>query len=118
MCPEAPGEPEERDCDSQTDVDSLGDGDGKHNSQQAQTKQIILIDSSYQCQFCAGKFSTYFQLKSHMTQHKGEQVSPHGQREGSTQNNNEAQALLSTGGNRCSYYLERKKWFSFEQVFK
>ncbi|XP_014001899.2 zinc finger protein 341 isoform X1 [Salmo salar] len=72
--PEAPGKPEERDCDSQTDVDSLGDGDGKHNSQQAQTKQIILIDSSYQCQFCAGKFSTYFQLKSHMTQHKGEQV--------------------------------------------
>uniref|UniRef100_A0A8C7MRH4 Zinc finger protein 341 n=1 Tax=Oncorhynchus kisutch TaxID=8019 RepID=A0A8C7MRH4_ONCKI len=53
------GKPEERDCDSQTD---------------AQTKQIILIDSSYQCQFCAGKFSTYFQLKSHMTQHKGEQV--------------------------------------------
>ncbi|XP_029520596.1 zinc finger protein 341-like isoform X2 [Oncorhynchus nerka] len=72
--PEAPGKPEERDCDSQTDVDSLGDGDGKHNGQQAQTKQIILIDSSYQCQFCAGKFSTYFQLKSHMTQHKGEQV--------------------------------------------
>ncbi|KAM9430093.1 zinc finger protein 341-like isoform 4-T5 [Salvelinus alpinus] len=72
--PEAPGKPEERDCDSQTDVDSLGDGDGKHNGQQTQTKQIILIDSSYQCQFCAGKFSTYFQLKSHMTQHKGEQV--------------------------------------------
>uniref|UniRef100_A0A8C7TKK6 C2H2-type domain-containing protein n=1 Tax=Oncorhynchus mykiss TaxID=8022 RepID=A0A8C7TKK6_ONCMY len=61
-------------CDSQTDVDSLVDGEGKHNGQQAQTKQIILIDSSYQCQFCAGKFSTYFQLKSHMTQHKGEQV--------------------------------------------
>ncbi|XP_024268672.1 zinc finger protein 341 isoform X2 [Oncorhynchus tshawytscha] len=72
--PEAPGKPEERDCETQTDVDSLGDGDGKHNGQQAQTKQIILIDSSYQCQFCAGKFSTYFQLKSHMTQHKGEQV--------------------------------------------
>ncbi|KAM9505065.1 zinc finger protein 341-like isoform 3-T3 [Salvelinus alpinus] len=72
--PEAPGEPEERDCDSQTDVDSLGDGYSKQKGQQAQTKQIILIDSSYQCQFCAGKFSTYFQLKSHMTQHKGEQV--------------------------------------------
>uniref|UniRef100_A0A8C7Z554 Zinc finger protein 341 n=1 Tax=Oryzias sinensis TaxID=183150 RepID=A0A8C7Z554_9TELE len=41
---------------------------------QAQTKQIVLIDSSYQCQFCAGKFRTYFQLKSHLTQHKGEQV--------------------------------------------
>ncbi|XP_018530814.1 zinc finger protein 341 isoform X2 [Lates calcarifer] len=41
---------------------------------QAQTKQIVVIDSSYQCQFCASKFKTYFQLKSHLTQHKGEQV--------------------------------------------
>lgn len=42
---------------------------------QTQTKQIVVIDSSYQCQFCASKFKTYFQLKSHLTQHKGEQVS-------------------------------------------
>uniref|UniRef100_A0A4W4FI83 C2H2-type domain-containing protein n=1 Tax=Electrophorus electricus TaxID=8005 RepID=A0A4W4FI83_ELEEL len=41
---------------------------------QAQNKQVLLLDSSYQCQFCAVKFSTYFQLKSHMTQHKDEQV--------------------------------------------
>ncbi|XP_029689469.1 zinc finger protein 341 isoform X1 [Takifugu rubripes] len=41
---------------------------------QANTKQIVVIDSSYQCQFCASKFKTYFQLKSHLTQHKGEQV--------------------------------------------
>lgn len=41
---------------------------------QAATKQIVVIDSSYQCQFCANKFKTYFQLKSHLTQHKGEQV--------------------------------------------
>ncbi|TMS15876.1 Zinc finger protein 341 [Larimichthys crocea] len=41
---------------------------------QAQTKQIVVIDSSYQCQFCASKFKTYFQLKSHLTKHKGEQV--------------------------------------------
>ncbi|KAM4737182.1 zinc finger protein 341 [Anableps anableps] len=41
---------------------------------EAQTKQIVVIDSSYQCQFCASKFKTYFQLKSHLTQHKGEQV--------------------------------------------
>ncbi|KAM6924927.1 zinc finger protein 341 [Xenentodon cancila] len=40
----------------------------------AQTKQIVVIDSSYQCQFCASRFKTYFQLKSHLTQHKGEQV--------------------------------------------
>ncbi|XP_039623291.1 zinc finger protein 341 isoform X3 [Polypterus senegalus] len=39
-----------------------------------ENKQIVLIDSSYQCQFCGSKFSTYFQLKSHMTQHKDEQV--------------------------------------------
>lgn len=42
---------------------------------QAHTKQVVVIDSSYQCQFCASKFKTYFQLKSHLTQHKGEQVS-------------------------------------------
>ncbi|KAM8829483.1 zinc finger protein 341 isoform 2-T4 [Synchiropus picturatus] len=41
---------------------------------QAPSAQMVVIDSSYQCQFCAGKFKTYFQLKSHMTQHKGEQV--------------------------------------------
>lgn len=39
-----------------------------------ETKQVVLIDSSYLCQFCPNKFSTYFQLKSHMTQHKNEQV--------------------------------------------
>ncbi|XP_038160838.1 zinc finger protein 341 isoform X1 [Cyprinodon tularosa] len=38
------------------------------------TKQMVVIDSSYQCQFCSSKFKTYFQLKSHLTQHKGEQV--------------------------------------------
>uniref|UniRef100_A0A8C1W1M0 Zinc finger protein 341 n=1 Tax=Cyprinus carpio TaxID=7962 RepID=A0A8C1W1M0_CYPCA len=47
---------------------------GKQSSGMNQNKQIILIDSSYQCQFCSAKFSTYFQLKSHMTQHKNEQV--------------------------------------------
>ncbi|XP_076839872.1 zinc finger protein 341 isoform X2 [Brachyhypopomus gauderio] len=41
---------------------------------QPQSKQVLLLDSSYQCQFCTVKFSTYFQLKSHMTQHKDEQV--------------------------------------------
>ncbi|XP_074868339.1 zinc finger protein 341 isoform X4 [Carettochelys insculpta] len=39
-----------------------------------EAKQVVLIDSSYQCQFCSSKFNTYFQLKSHMTQHKNEQV--------------------------------------------
>ncbi|KAF3860057.1 hypothetical protein F7725_000312 [Dissostichus mawsoni] len=41
---------------------------------QCQAQTVLVIDSSYQCQFCAKKFQTYFQLKSHMTQHKGEQV--------------------------------------------
>ncbi|PKU30142.1 zinc finger protein hypothetical protein [Limosa lapponica baueri] len=39
-----------------------------------EAKQVVLIDSSYQCQFCPSKFNTYFQLKSHMTQHKNEQL--------------------------------------------
>ena len=34
----------------------------------------IMIDSSCVCQDCGEKFNTYFQLKTHMTQHKNEQV--------------------------------------------
>ncbi|XP_061487633.1 zinc finger protein 341 isoform X3 [Rhineura floridana] len=45
-----------------------------HEAGKLEAKQVVLIDSSYQCQFCPNKFSTYFQLKSHMTQHKHEQV--------------------------------------------
>uniref|UniRef100_A0AAY4AWZ1 C2H2-type domain-containing protein n=1 Tax=Denticeps clupeoides TaxID=299321 RepID=A0AAY4AWZ1_9TELE len=41
---------------------------------QNKSKQVPLNDSSYQCQFCSNKFNSYFQLKSHMTQHKNEQV--------------------------------------------
>ncbi|KAM5135222.1 zinc finger protein 341 [Mantella aurantiaca] len=37
-------------------------------------KHVVIIDSSYHCQFCPNKFNSYFQLKSHMTQHKQEQV--------------------------------------------
>ncbi|XP_075033645.1 zinc finger protein 341 isoform X2 [Mixophyes fleayi] len=39
-----------------------------------EAKQVVMIDSSYHCQFCSNKFNSYFQLKSHMTQHKQEQV--------------------------------------------
>ncbi|XP_060628323.2 zinc finger protein 341 isoform X1 [Anolis sagrei] len=46
----------------------------EHESSKLEAQQVVLIDSSYQCQFCPNKFSTYFQLKSHMTQHKHEQV--------------------------------------------
>ncbi|KAJ8257316.1 hypothetical protein GJAV_G00184280 [Gymnothorax javanicus] len=66
-----PGELAEKEADPHGGVEPQTDA--KHSGKE-KSKQIILIDSSYQCQFCAGKFSTYFQLKSHMTQHKGEQV--------------------------------------------
>lgn len=46
----------------------------EHDAAKLEAKQVVLIDSSYQCQFCPSKFNTYFQLKSHMTQHKHEQV--------------------------------------------
>ncbi|XP_016086876.1 zinc finger protein 341-like isoform X2 [Sinocyclocheilus grahami] len=62
---------EEQDAEVQ---ETQGSAEGKQSSGMNQNKQIILIDSSYQCQFCSAKFSTYFQLKSHMTQHKNEQV--------------------------------------------
>ncbi|XP_006860822.1 PREDICTED: zinc finger protein 341 [Chrysochloris asiatica] len=47
---------------------------GEAEGDKLETKRVVLIDSSYLCQFCPSKFSTYFQLKSHMTQHKNEQV--------------------------------------------
>ena len=34
----------------------------------------VVVDNSYICQYCNGKFASYFQLKSHMVQHKDEQV--------------------------------------------
>ncbi|XP_071767250.2 zinc finger protein 341 [Centroberyx gerrardi] len=87
---EAPGEAEERVTEGQANPDGSQGEDmqnghpqvqvqsqvqsNQNQQSQAQTKQIVVIDSSYQCQFCASKFSTYFQLKSHLTQHKGEQV--------------------------------------------
>ena len=37
-------------------------------------KVNIIIDNSYVCQYCNMKFKTYFELKSHMTFHKNEQV--------------------------------------------
>ncbi|KAL8179333.1 UNVERIFIED_CONTAM: hypothetical protein K2H54_063853 [Gekko kuhli] len=46
----------------------------ENEASKLEAKQVVLIDSSYQCQFCPNKFSTYFQLKSHMTQHKHEQT--------------------------------------------
>uniref|UniRef100_A0A8C4DEN9 Zinc finger protein 341 n=1 Tax=Dicentrarchus labrax TaxID=13489 RepID=A0A8C4DEN9_DICLA len=51
-----------------------GEPEEEGSQQQNSQVQIVVIDSSYQCQFCASKFKTYFQLKSHLTQHKGEQV--------------------------------------------
>ena len=36
--------------------------------------QELLIDISYVCQYCGKKLKTYYQLKTHMTIHKNEQV--------------------------------------------
>ncbi|XP_039869563.1 zinc finger protein 341 isoform X2 [Simochromis diagramma] len=74
---EAPEELEERVAEVRADPEGsqAEDVQSRQNQQcPAQTKQIVVIDSSYQCQFCASRFKTYFQLKSHLTQHKGEQV--------------------------------------------
>ncbi|XP_019629163.1 PREDICTED: zinc finger protein 341-like [Branchiostoma belcheri] len=34
----------------------------------------VIINNSYQCHYCQATFKTYFQLKSHMTEHKNQQV--------------------------------------------
>ncbi|KAJ0064692.1 hypothetical protein NL108_011780, partial [Boleophthalmus pectinirostris] len=64
--------------EQQQQTEQEGEEPQQQNNQsqqnQTQSKQMVVIDSSYQCQFCSNKFKTYFQLKSHLTQHKGEQV--------------------------------------------
>ncbi|XP_049610973.1 zinc finger protein 341 isoform X1 [Syngnathus scovelli] len=78
LATETSGEAEEIVPEAQADVEAAcGDSVPSQPQNQdgpGQTKQIVVVDSSYQCQFCSNKFKTYFQLKSHMTQHKGEQV--------------------------------------------
>ncbi|KAJ8302984.1 hypothetical protein KUTeg_019380 [Tegillarca granosa] len=48
---------------------------GKDPSNKRLLKNVrILVDNSYICQYCPAKFKSYFQLKTHMVQHKKEQV--------------------------------------------
>ncbi|GFO28695.1 Zinc finger protein [Plakobranchus ocellatus] len=47
----------------------------KHEKpEDSQPKMKVLVDSSYLCQYCPAKFSTYYQLKAHLVNHKNEQV--------------------------------------------
>lgn len=72
---EAPGDLEESTPEARADPEgSQEEAERNGHAQSDQSQQVVVIDSSYQCQFCASKFKTYFQLKSHLTQHKGEQV--------------------------------------------
>ena len=44
-------------------------------AREKQAKKVdIVVDNSFVCQYCSTKFTTYFQLKSHMVVHKDEQV--------------------------------------------
>uniref|UniRef100_A0A674PMH0 Zinc finger protein 341 n=1 Tax=Takifugu rubripes TaxID=31033 RepID=A0A674PMH0_TAKRU len=67
-------QPQQGDVEGETQQQNTPTQREEETAHTANTKQIVVIDSSYQCQFCASKFKTYFQLKSHLTQHKGEQV--------------------------------------------
>lgn len=49
--------------------------DSSEPKEDSRTK--VMIDNSYICQYCPCKFKTYFHLKSHMVQHKNQQVSSH-----------------------------------------
>ncbi|XP_029469848.1 zinc finger protein 341 isoform X2 [Rhinatrema bivittatum] len=75
-----PAQPQEQDTPGLRQDHSEGtqpqnlEQDEDSSSDKLEAKQVVLIDSSYQCQFCSSKFSSYFQLKSHMIQHKNEQV--------------------------------------------
>ncbi|XP_043944946.1 zinc finger protein 341 [Protopterus annectens] len=74
---EEPPEVDDQSADLSKDSNSQPQSEGESsesNQGQVETKQVVLIDCSYQCQFCPCKFHTYFQLKSHMIHHKNEQV--------------------------------------------
>ncbi|KAM9296050.1 zinc finger protein 341 [Gastrophryne carolinensis] len=82
VVPLNPSEPEEEPAEngasSQMPAEDLSsqDMDAVQNNScnGTEDKEVVMIDSSYHCQFCPDKFNSYFQLKSHMTQHKQEQV--------------------------------------------
>ncbi|XP_055892196.1 zinc finger protein 341-like [Biomphalaria glabrata] len=38
------------------------------------SKVKVVVDNSYICQYCPSKFKTYYQLKTHLVNHKSEQV--------------------------------------------
>ncbi|XP_046585126.1 zinc finger protein 341-like isoform X2 [Haliotis rubra] len=51
-----------------------GDEDAVGSGADTDGKVKVVVDSSYLCQYCPSKFKTYFQLKTHMVQHKQQQV--------------------------------------------
>ncbi|XP_067650777.1 zinc finger protein 341-like isoform X2 [Haliotis asinina] len=51
-----------------------GDEDAVGSGADTDGKVKVIVDSSYLCQYCPSKFKTYFQLKTHMVQHKQQQV--------------------------------------------
>lgn len=51
-----------------------GDEDAVGSGADTEGKVKVVVDSSYLCQYCPSKFKTYFQLKTHMVQHKQQQV--------------------------------------------
>ena len=47
------------------------DGSGTSTNKQV---RVVVLDNSYVCGYCQEKFTTFFQLKTHMVLHKSEQV--------------------------------------------
>ncbi|XP_059171764.1 zinc finger protein 341-like [Physella acuta] len=46
----------------------------QEESEEDGPKVKVVVDNSYICQYCPAKFKTYYQLKTHLVNHKGEQV--------------------------------------------
>ncbi|XP_033626406.1 zinc finger protein 341-like isoform X2 [Asterias rubens] len=71
-----PGRQDEEGDDQSKEQEPTSNDDEGGNTRIATTEdgQELLIDSSYVCQYCGKKLKTYYQLKTHMTIHKNEQV--------------------------------------------
>ena len=51
----------------------LPESDNEDNYSKTPTVNVT-VDNTYNCQYCGQKFPNYFKLKTHMLQHKDEQV--------------------------------------------
>ncbi|XP_033113185.1 zinc finger protein 341-like [Anneissia japonica] len=63
-----------KDCENNVEQENESNQQVSEEYNSTSPAECIVIDNSYLCSFCDKSFKSYFALKTHMTQHKNEQV--------------------------------------------